>query len=401
MKQNGSGQPFENIQVGNNTVSTTKAGATHGFLAKGNDVWDVWCTNWNTDGDSNASFNEADIDWLVEDQTTSTATTALGLPSSISNNTFISKGWQETNAGANSPYSVVNWRNADNFLPWPYRPNNISSDGQTGTHLFNVDVNKLFSEAANFIPDPCDEYVFRLVGNGSLVNTFRDTLTSSSLKTAIILEYGFTEQQTSGSNDIKNLAKTIFNKNKFSNFSHSVHKHQDQSKIKVYVQNEHIEQFSGSQYYVITLCIRVPRFKSIGYSRVFRKMSTSSAFENATSYDFFFPEPAVSGSGQDTEKDYGPWLARSSIGNNIANQFTGISNTAQTGTITTGQVTMTDNSDNDQPDYVYPNGPYEQAGRNECAVKFSRMGIPSNLWIRLSVLNTDGTTELIDNAGWI
>ena len=40
------------------------------------------------------------------------------------------------------------------------------------------------------------------------------------------------------------------------------------------------------------------------------------------------------------------------------------------------------------------------AGRNECAVKFTRMGIPSNLWIRLSVLNTDGTAALINSSGW-
>ena len=62
---------------------------------------------------------------------------------------------------------------------------------------------------------------------------------------------------------------------------------------------------------------------------------------------------------------------------------------------------MTEEDDVSQPSYVYPNGPHEQSGRNECAVKFSRMGIPSNLWIRLSVLNTEGTLELIDNAGWI
>ena len=41
------------------------------------------------------------------------------------------------------------------------------------------------------------------------------------------------------------------------------------------------------------------------------------------------------------------------------------------------------------------------SGRNECAVKFTRMGIPSNLWIRLSVLNTNGSLDLLDSTGLI
>ena len=46
-------------------------------------------------------------------------------------------------------------------------------------------------------------------------------------------------------------------------------------------------------------------------------------------------------------------------------------------------------------------GPVVTAGRNECAVKFTRLGLPTNLWIRLSVLNTDGSLELLDSAGSI
>jgi hypothetical protein len=41
------------------------------------------------------------------------------------------------------------------------------------------------------------------------------------------------------------------------------------------------------------------------------------------------------------------------------------------------------------------------SGRNECAVKFTRVGIPSTLWIRLSVLNTDGSVSLLDSSGFI
>jgi hypothetical protein len=52
------------------------------------------------------------------------------------------------------------------------------------------------------------------------------------------------------------------------------------------------------------------------------------------------------------------------------------------------------------PGTIEPKGPYLTSGRSESAVKFSRLGIPSNLWIKLSVLNTNGTTSLIDSGGW-
>ena len=36
------------------------------------------------------------------------------------------------------------------------------------------------------------------------------------------------------------------------------------------------------------------------------------------------------------------------------------------------------------------------AGRNECAVKYTRIGIPSDFWLRVSVLNTDASVSLVN-----
>jgi hypothetical protein len=395
----GIGDLYEN-RHGISSTSTTQTGSTHGYIAKGNDLWDNWCNDWNSPyNDTYDSFNEADFDWLLADLSSDLLANPI-LPNMVGSTSFTFEGYGNDIANANNPFHTGTFKNSNLYLPWAYRPNYIN-ETQIGTHLFNLDYNKLFSETHNYIPDPCDEYVFRLVANSTLTPSFKD-VASSTIKSAIILEHGFVEQQESSLNTPKTLASSIFSKNKYSEISQSVNKHIDRSKIKVYVQNEHIESFSGGERYVITLCIRVPRLKSIGYSRVYRKFSTSAAFGAATGNNYYyFPEPG--GVGQDTDKDSGPWLVEGVLTNGSPTYNNAGGEGSATASITMSQNTMTiggGGGGGGAPGTIEPKGPYLTSGRSESAVKFSRLGIPSNLWIKLSVLNTNGTTSLINSGGW-
>ena len=71
----------------------------------------------------------------------------------------------------------------------------------------------------------------------------------------------------------------------------------DFNKVKVYIKNESIESIGGTERYVISIAIRVPRLKSIGYSRIYRQYKVgNSAY------------PFTDNNTADTETDGGPWL---------------------------------------------------------------------------------------------
>ena len=150
---------------------------------------------------------------------------------------------------------------------------------------------------------------------------------------------------------------------------------------------------------MFNLCIQVPRAKYIGYSRIFREFSGNTV-----------DHPQRDNTAADTDKESGPW----SFGRIDSFMTPGASASV---------ITVSGAYDNSGSfaNSVYVNSDTFPAldsvasiggnsgnaaqysplisGRNECAVKFVRLGIPSNLWIRMSVLNTDGTVDPLTNDG--
>jgi len=383
-------------------TSHSVAAIGRGTLFKAEEYWADWNQKWTHDADVTNfyRFNHADIDWFMYNIGDNGA--APGYTSDV--------GLFKVN-GRTPSYTIINdlssWGTgfetsiASTYMfPWAYRPNeprNLGGQKAIGTTMFNIDANKLFSEANNFLPDPVDEYVFRIVAKKSLTNLFSD-VGYSKLKTSIILEHGFSETSNYAKTTALSTLGSIFNHGTDNADRYRADSRVDQSKIKVYIKNEAIETVGADNRYVITLAIRIPRLKSIGYARVFRKM-----FLGSTSNNF----PLRDSGSNDAEIDSGPWNFNFSWNNQDANSpYTGYSAT-QFGS--TGHYYLANTSwsnlsaaiDNDNLTNTY--GILKQdwiSGRNECAVKFTRVGLPSNLWIRLSVLNTDGSLDLLDSTGF-
>ena len=148
------------------------------------------------------------------------------------------------------------------------------------------------------------------------------------------------------------------------------------------------------------MAIRVPRIKSIGYAKVFRKM-----FYNSTTNSF--PAEAT-GAGADTDIDSGPWnwdfnwewrIDNLSAAGNWTEDEIGTSNwyRIQSNGYSSFSSAVEETITPPVEGYTKQNW---ISGRNECAVKFTRVGIPGDMWIRLSVLNTDGTLDLLDSNGF-
>lgn len=374
-----------NLEDRNDMGSSTTQDST-GSIFKADGVWSNWCSAWA--GETRVTFNEADYDWIMYGGPTGTTSS---FPDLFSNNPIRSR---KIIAAAAS-------QTGNKIFPWIYRPNDMvksetndtfNLNGGVGTHLFNIDFNKLFSEAHNFVPDPRDEYVFRVVLDSNLTPIFQAP-GSSVPNVATILDYGFTENPELPG-EVKTSLSSVFTKNKSHKGSNYRKSRFNKENVFVYIQNEGFEEVDSITRYVITLCISVPRIKSIGYSRVFRRVSE---LLTGTSGSIV---PQRTSSSNDADKDLGPWTF--DIGVNFYRSSGIDGNNTDTAVDTTGVLT----------DFLYPEGSiagqveikgteYLVAGRNECAVKFSRMGIPSNLWLRLSVLNTDGTIALVNSSGWV
>ena len=366
--------------VSNASSSLTENGM--GGLYKSDSLWLNWCQYW-----ANTStvyrFNEADIDWYVSGITATDQTPSVKLWNLTGDNRPIRT--PVVSAGSSANYDEIN---ATDVSPWLYRPNVFVKDpngwdGFIGTHLFNMDSNRIFSDAISFVPDPRDEYVFRIVVKDSLFNTFNKA-GSFNIASAIILEHGFDEHPNNAQREtINTTLAEIYRKNSTPRQLQRVRTRLDKNDVKVFVQSEHFEATgTGTNQYVINLCISVPRLKSIGYARVYRRPNpadiTGNVYYNNQNTAF------------DTEIDLGPWtfyLENDSISSDPNNGVGFGSNYEVT------------------PPPIVTYGSYGPkligvAGRNECAVKFTRLGIPSNLWIRMSVLNTDGTTTLLSGTTW-
>jgi len=446
-------------------AQSTTTELNDGTVFKADGVWSAWNYQWSSQyyllgGINPEVFGLADIDWMAQEVGTIQVTDtmkffSLGKPeyappivrSGISNaagNPLLGSAIS-TNGDPLSPVGIY----GGDWWPWHYRPNDIRvasiasswPDGLIGTHLLNIDANKLFSEASRFVPDPVDEYVFRLVCKKNLTNTFRNAGDSSNkLRTSILLEHGFASNSRFSDNTILTSLNQVFGNNIKTATSNYLKTRVDHSKIKVYVKNEAIEQIGSDSRLVVTIGIIVPRVKSIGYSRIFRKLTPLGS--QARIRD---------GVTVDTEKDYGPWnwdleVYNTDYGTASSDYYTsgiesfdagaglnsavdwynfddytaqwnsqyqgyhnGSFNTAYnwtnriaTGNISTKTVFSRHNYKAASPankDNAWTSANNVSiSGRNECAVKFVNVGIPSDLWIRLSILNTDATLDLIEGT---
>jgi Phage T7 tail fibre protein len=374
--------------------STTAVG--QGIYFKADKLWTEWCQRWSGSSDGDYRFNEADIDWVC---------------SGLSDNSSAIKLFTTTYNFFTTTTTTVGTTgiNSNDIFPWAYRPNDIQIPGtgtgtdpvditgHIGTHLLNIDANKLFSEAHNFVPDPTDEYVFRLVVHPSKYSYFV-TAGINRIKSSIILEYGFSDTNDRSNTQLNTTLSGAFPETLLRTGPMKSVARLDKSNVFVYIKREHIEQDSAVppvSRYIITLAIRVPRAKAIGYSKVFRSFDHSSVA---------FPQRGVTSSTgvaiMDTYIDSGPWNFGSSS-SIIAPPNT--TTTAEWFDDLNGGTTLTNERTGlNLWDVIYaPQKGSLISGRNECAVKFTRIGIPSTLWVRLSVLNTDGEAELINSSGWI
>ena len=457
--------------------SSTNLKANNGTVFKADGVWQDWNFQWVGAyyTDNPFFFGHADIDWMLSDVGTAasgnvssnnirlfTAGNPTYVPPIVYSGYDITGGFLNGSTDPDAP--LLNNTQGGIWWPWPHRPNDIRiaagvnpqhADGLVGTHLLNIDANKLFSEASRFVPDPVDEYVFRVVCKaGDTTSSFYQAGVNK-LKTSIILEHGFASNSRFSSNNI--LADTaagldsIFQNNITTAQSNYVKTRVDYSKIKVYVKNEAIERIGVSpnqkDRLVVTIGVIVPRVKSIGYARIFRKTAPNHFTTLPRARDLI-----GTGSVADSELDYGPWnwdltmysfdeftlasgsstayaeLPISSHNTGTSNgltdwyNFTGYplqfkeiymgSPSGQiTGVVTKvhqqfdkiatkpvftkhTKTTSTANSNN-----WTTNSGSAVSGRNECAVKFVNVGLPSDLWIRLSILSTDGMLNLIQDGG--
>jgi hypothetical protein len=386
-----------------NTISTLTE-TTNGKIFKADKLWTAWQTYWSTDGSSNINyrFNEADIDWIVSNA-----------GSTIGNNLNlfrVSRLFPASSRQTETNTTITDY--SQHWVPWAFRPNDVMTTTNSGvfgyennligTHLLNVDANCMFSNAINFMPDPMDEYVFRIVCKKGLTGYFYSTDDPSprSLRSSIILEHGFSSSNynpnlnpniTGAVTSFQDITDTLFSTTDTFTPGTGIarnaapHSRIDFSKIKVFVKKETIETIGSDTRYVITLSVLVPRVKSIGYARVFRKFTN-------TGNDY----PQRSSSALDTEIDSGPWnfvfdWSIKSTSNLNDNWQT--SNGVTTKAIEDAAFYTFDRTDGSVTGFVV-------SGRNECAVKFTRVGLPSTLWIRLSVLNTDGSLALLNSAGF-
>jgi hypothetical protein len=384
-------QGWNRLQKTENLDSTT-SNRWEGLYVKADKLWTAWQQRWLTENANTYDyrFNEADMDWF---------TSNVGVVDASTLNPHLDLYRQSYDYPS---YTVNGYLNgyvgisAHSVVPWAFRPNDIHAGGglpdnagYTGVYQSFVDQNAIFSNAHNFVPNPEDEYVFRVVAKkGVISNYFIDAL-RDKLKSSIILEYGLTDnanyQSRVSVSSVTDIYKTQYSQLEAS--SARVWSKTDLSKLKVYIKNESVETYNNDTRYVITLAIRVPRLKSLGYSKVYRKFSDTDT-----------GHPQRDSTADDTEIDSGPWGF-------TLGPITGATTPVLFGTEANNKNIRT--YDAMGIFTMYPETginagvrAYGIADRVECAVKFTNLGIPSNLWIRLSVLNTDGTLALINSGGF-
>lgn len=389
-----------------------------GFPFKADAYWAEWVSKWSTDASSTYnlySYGEADIDWMYSGMTAFDSGFNLVDNVHYSAETLIPKTLSRASQVGGQHY------------PWTFRPNQFrytAEDGSTGarggTHCLNIDANKLFSESDQFVDPPMDEYVFRIVCTAAATATFVEAPTER-LRTSMILEYGLSSGTANHSTTAKTTKTAIYDNHTLDALSELAYSRFDVSKFKVSILSEHIETISGNPHLVVNLCIRTPRAKYIGYTSIFRRFNTDT-----TSLTY----PQFNSASPDDEKGGGPWNFGHMMSSNraspssadangitesgastgasswwwgsghagISNNYSALKESTFNADLPTTLTTATDAYAVTTGGDWYSNSP-TISGRNECAVKFVRLGIPSNLWIKLSILNSNGTTDPLNNVG--
>jgi hypothetical protein len=404
------------------TVSPKAFGGDQGGLYfKADTFWEAWSRNWSEliDGDSDfqnprtlehSFFNEACIDWFIQKTNLSSFNNQITVNPPSTNSYYNTWNKMPPLSNISAAANQLSQIKGKYFVPWLYRSNELHVDhpstasgpqafhindthGYQGTHLLNIDANCLFSQASNFIPDPVDEYVFRIISKGEVASLVRDP-NKEVLNSSVILEWGLNNQPGSGTTKVISSVADIFADTSDIEALRASSRY-DYSKLKVYIKNEQIENHNGTFRYVITLAIQTPRIKSIGYSKVFRRF---------TSQNLNLDYPNWNDNGTDSEKDGGPWNfslidfrnTSTTTGTELYTEPPGpIPPTIFDADIVSfGDGTM-DSVEGDLGTTRISSIAPMISGRNECAVKFTRAGIPGNLWIRLSVLTSDPCERLL------
>jgi hypothetical protein len=250
-----------------------------------------------------------------------------------------------------------------------------------------------------------DTYVFRLVLNSTVTAAyFKETTANTKpiINSAILLEHGFRDGGTNNETipiAASNLAKIYPGMNSAVGHANKANTKSrtrlDKSKVICRVISEQLEEDGTDPTilrYVAKVAITIPRLKSIGYSKVFRKFATSSTGEGYPAYS----------SGTDSEIDSGPWSFNmdmklqkylSGLGNAVVPSNLTWGNDSTSSQIHTGEELLEYGATGNQ--YSGSNSRLV-AGRNECAVKYTRIGIPSDFWLRVSILNTDASVSLVN-----
>ena len=391
------------------TNSTVSFGGL-GYPFKADAYWADWVTKWTEDPDGGAfenyNFGEADIDWVFSGLTSAGV---LNLHDGISHAPIKIR---RTSSGGG--VITIDNVNTATIYPWTFRPNSLrylsqlgTEGGLGGTHILNIDANRLFSDADLYIPPPVDEYVYRLVVDNNKTGLFAELAAYQTLKTAIILEWGLSERtnnhSATGLSSVGTASTNsqIYKRHTLSRDSALASARLDKTKLRVYVRDEFIETGTdGVQRLVLNLCITVPRLRYIGYSRIFRGGPNYGIYGgNATA-------------NVDSDKDGGPWnfsFMDSQLGNLYGFSLIDVDGVSGGGNQNDGSTNYsagTSSGSDYQSMEIYTNsGTFPQpiapavSGRNECAVKFVRLGIPSTLWIKLSIMNTEGTINPLNNVG--
>ena len=372
-----------------------------GYYFKADGFWEDWSSQWSTDGVFLTNIrdgffnmrNEACIDWFVTETNLNTSGVVTAPGNNSYYNSFNKMPILSTVSASAGQLSNIKGKY---FVPWMFRPNELHvttpaptdyiTNGYQGNHLINIDGNCLFSQAHNFIPDPVDEYVFRIVSKNTIASLVRDP-SKDVLNSSVILEWGLTNQPDSGTTTTVTDIADIFADTSDIEALRASSRY-DYSKLKVYIKNERVEVQGATNRYVITLAIQTPRIKSIGYSKVFRRF---------TSQNLSITYPQWDSNSEDTEKDGGPWNfslidfrnTSTATGTNFYTEFG-----FDVDTVSFGDGTMDSVEGNLGTTRISSIAP-TVSGRNECAVKFVRAGIPGNLWIRLSVLTSDACEPLL------
>jgi hypothetical protein len=374
-----------------------------GYYFKADGFWKDWSSVWSTDTTSPTNIrqyffnmsNEACVDWFITETNLNTS----GVVNAPTNNAYYNSfNKMPTMSTINATAGQLGNIKGKYFVPWMYRPNELHAttptppavgyitNGYQGNHLINIDGNCLFSQASGFIPDPVDEYVFRIVSKNTIASLVRDP-NKDVLNSSVILEWGLTNQPGSGTTEtLTDIADIFADTSDIESLRAS--SRYDYSKLKVYIKNEKVEMHDTTPRYVITLAVQTPRIKSIGYSKVFRRF---------TSQDLTLNYPQWDSNSDDTEKDGGPWnFSLIDFRNTTTSTGTALYNESafNVNTVSFGDGTMDSVEGNLGTTRISSIAP-TISGRNECAVKFTRAGIPGNLWIRLSVLTSDACEPLL------